>query len=520
MKNSLLIVSLVCVIFMQYSCERTTVTAGFEDLQKYSINDYLQENKANFSSFIAILEKGGIDKTLSAYNPNGINYTLFLPDNKAVDEFVKTNGVYSSLDALLQDKAYVAALARYHVVNLGTSSYEFPFGTFSEPTLTGDYLNVNFILGKDTTYYKINNQATVTKANIEVSNGYIHVIGTMLTPITLNSYGWLAKNPAYSIFKAAVDATGLNKLIDVNMKLKDQPLKPFTMLVESDAVFKRKNINSFSDLAALISPNRTDYTNPTNPLNLFVAYHFLVERNFLDDLAGRATNYNTFADVPLTINGLGLDIVINKGKEIFDKKIVGKDTLVVDYVGIYYDESNVNTQSGAIHFINQIMKPQIPSRAILNFEFFEERGLNEYRIKGGSYLIENEKLLEYVKWSGAKLFYVKSNDDAEMAWNKDYLLIDGDFVITYQVPKIIQGKYDVYLRADAFNAQNALVELYIDGSKIGGLIDLTKGGSATNPYVQLKVGSVDFKKYAIHQIEIRTLIPGRFKWDNIRFEPI
>lgn len=515
MKKISIILGFVIVLFLQYSCEKKAVTSGFEDMEQFTIYDYLVENEKDFSSFIAILKAGGIDKTLSAYNPNGIDYTLFVPDNKAVDQFLKDNGKYTTLDAILNDKAYVEALARYHVVNLGTSSYEFPFGTFSEPTLTGDYLNVNFILAKDTTYYKINNQASVTKANIDLSNGYVHVIGSMLKPITLNSYNWLKQNAGYSIFASALEATGWKNVIDVDMKLKDQPLKPFTMLVEPDAVFKKRNVNSLADLAKLVSPARTDYTNATNPLNIFMGYHILTESKFLDDLQGKATNYNTFSDIPVTINGVGIDIVINKGKEEF---VNGTDT--VDYIGLDYDASNVITQSGGIHFIDQIMNPQIPSRAIVTFEFYEETGLNEYRQKGGSFLIENEDLLDYLKWTGAKLFFVKSNDESERAWGKDYLMIDGDFTISYQLPKIIQGKYNVFFQADAYSSANALVELYIDGVKIGGLIDLTKGGSASNPYYSFKVGAIDFKKYAGHLIEIKSLIPGRLKWDYIRFEPL
>ena len=516
MKRIFIIISLLVVLLMQYSCKKSEVPqAGFKDVLQFSIYDYLVTNEKDYSSFLSILKAGGLDKTLSAYNPNGINYTLFVPTNKAVDDFIKEGGQYASLDALLNDKAYAEALARYHIVNLGASSYDFPFGTFSEPTLSDDFLNVNFILAKDTTYYKINNQAPVTKTNIELSNGYVHEIGAMLKPITQNSYGWLKKASGFSILTAAIEATGMKTIIDVDMKMKDQLLKPFTLLVEPDSVYKKKNISTFQDLVNEISPDRSDYTNISNPLNLFVAYHFLTESRFIDDLQGRATNYNTFADVPLTINGLGLDIVINRGKEIF---VDNGDT--VDFVGLDYDSSNEVTQSGAVHFIDQILKPQIPSRAIVTFEFYEELVLNEYRFKGGSYLIENSALMEYVKWTGAKLFYVKSNDDSERAWSKDYMQIDGDFTISYQLPKIIQGKYNVFLQADAYNPQNALVELYVDGIKLGGLIDLTKGGNSTYPYYSFKVGAIDLKKYATHNIEIKSLIPGRLKWDYIRFEPI
>jgi hypothetical protein len=210
-----------------------------------------------------------------------------------------------------------------------------------------------------------------------------------------------------------------------------------------------------------------------------------------------------------------LDIVINRGKEEF---VNGKDT--TDFIGLDYDASNVITQSGGIHFVNEILKPQVPSRAIVTFEFYDELALEEYRRKGGSYLIENEELLDNVTWSGAKLFYVKSNDDSERAWSKDYMQIDGDFTISYQLPKIIKGKYTVFFQADAYSSANALVELFVDGNKLGGLIDLTKSGNATYPYYAFKVGTIDFKKYAGHIITIKSLIPGRLKWDYIRFEPL
>ena len=520
MKRISIILGLFVVLSVQYSCTKSTLTdPGFKDVKRFTIYEYLVQNEADYSGFLQILKAGGLDKTLSAYNPYGINYTLFVPDNKAVDDFIKESGQYDSLDALLKDTIYARALAMYHVINIGVRTNEFPFGTFSEPTLSGDFLGVNFILETDTTYYKINNQAPVIKANIEESNGYIHVIGVMLKPIILNSYGWLKANPGYSILTAAIEATGIDKILDVDMKLKEQPLKPFTMLVEPNTVYNKRNINSFDDLAKAISPDRTDYTNSTNPLNLFVGYHILTESKFLNDMQGIATNYNTFADIPLAINGLGLDIVINKGKEIFETKIVNGDTTIVNFVGINYDASNVITQSGAIHFIDQILKPQIPSRATVYFQFNEELALIPYRLKGGTFLLDNQKQFDYLTWTGANLFYVKSLDASEQASGDDYLQINGNFTITYQLPKIVQGKYNVTLVADGYNSQNALVALYIDGNKLGSLIDLTKGGTANYPYVAINVGTIDFKQYASHSVQVKSLIPGRFKWDYIRFQP-
>lgn len=524
MKRILTILSLFIALSMQYSCTKTVVESGFKDMVKYTVYDYLVAHEDTFSNFIQIIKAADLEETLSAYNPNGADYTLFAPDNNAVDNFIAASSQYSTLDDLLNDKAYVSALARYHVVNMGVSTVDFPFGAFTEATLSDDYLNVNYIIETDTTYFKINNQAPVVKTNIEVSNGFVHVISKMLIPVTQNSYGWLQSNDGYSILRSAIEATGFNQIIDVDMKAEDQTLSPFTVLVEPDAVFKKRNINSFDDLAKAISPDRTDYTNSSNPLYTFVGYHFLTQSLFLNDFTSQtvATNYGTFADIPIRINGTGLDIVINRGKEVFDSIIVNNDTTIIDYVGIMYDESNVVTQSGAIHFVDQILRPQVPTIAVVSFEFWDEptKDMTEYRTKGGEFLIDDTKTINNVTWSGSDLYYVKTFDNSERASNQDYLLIDGDFTISYVLPKIIQGKYNVFLRANSFTNANAIVELSIDGNNVGGLIDLQTGGTANDPYVAKNVGAVDFKQYASHTIQIKTLIPGRLIWDLIRFEPI
>jgi len=524
MKRILIILSVFIALSVQYSCTKTAVVAEFKDMRKYTAYDYLVANKADFSSFIEIIKAAELDKALSAYNPDGTDYTLFAPNNTAVDDFIKGSGKYSSLDDLLKDKAYVSSLARYHVVDIGVSTVDFPFGAFTEPTLSGDYLNVNYIIQPDTTYFKINNLAPVIKTNIEVSNGYVHVLSKMLVPVTQNSYGWLKSNAGYSILLSAIDATGMNKIIDVDMKLKDQTLLPFTVLVEPDAVYKKRNINSFDDLAKAISPDRSDYGNSTNPLNQFVGYHFLNQSLYLNNFTSQlqATNYNTFADIPLNINGTGLDIVINKGKQVFDSIVNNGITTYTDYVGINYDASNVVTQSGTIHFIDQILQPQVPSRAVVSFEFWDAptSTMVEYRRKGGTFLIDDPKVINNVTWSGSKLYYVENLGTSEQAESKDYLQIDGDFTITYQLPKIIQGKYNVIFKADAYSKANAVVEVSIDGNKLGGLIDLTTGGASYNPYSSVNIGAVDFKKYGTHTVQVKSLIPGLLKWDLIRFEPI
>jgi uncharacterized surface protein with fasciclin (FAS1) repeats len=517
MKRIIFILNLIAVVAFN-SCKEPDRIAGFEDAEQYSIYDFLVENEAEFSDFLSILKVGGIDKTLSAYNPNGNGYTLFLPSNKAIDNFIKNTEGISSINDILNNPEYAAAFGRYHVINMLAATQDFPFGAFPEPTLSADYLTVSFIIQTDTSYYKINNQAAVIFPNIEVSNGYIHEIETALAPVTFTSYGWLLENSGYSIFKGALELTGVKSLVDFNIK-DFENISPVTMLLEPDEVYNKNGIFTVEDLAKLISPNDDNYTAITNPLFNYCTYHILTGGRYINDFEGVATNYTTLSEIPLNINGVGNDLLINKGKQVFDTIISGIDTTIIDYIGFLYDESNVTTQSGAIHLIDQIMKQVTPSRAIVTFEFWEEPLINEYRRDPGSYLIEEKEALQFIDWEGVDLFFTEKGDEQTSAWGNDYLEMNGDFRISYEVPKIIQGKYKVFLGAERFNSANALVEVYIDGKKVSSLVDLSQGGTANNPFQKIELGTVDFKKYETHKVEVIPLIPGRFLWDYIRFEP-
>lgn len=515
------------LIVGNFSCskdERAEVT--FKDQNKNSIYEYMVNHQGNFSSFLSMVEKSGVKEILSAYNPEADGYTLFLPDNKAVDNFVQQSGKYASLSDLLNDTEYLTALCKYHVIKSAIKTDDFPFGAFPSYTLSGDLLTVSFISQTDTSYYKINNQAPVSQPNIKASNGYIHVISVMLKPITFSTFDWLTQNPDYSIFKAAVEVTGLKSAFNVNSK--DIGASAFTLLLENDSIYKKQKIYSIQDLENFVSPNNSDYTNPLNPLYNFVTYHMIVGNKFLNSFEKVSTNYTTYSDVPVLINGLGTDIVINKGREIFDTIVTGADSTFIDYIGFNYDASNVQTESGVIHFIDQVMTQKSPIMATQSYGFGEEPLLSYLSQKGaGTYLIEDSSALKYIKYSGADLFFV-TGETSSTAWGNDYLKINyGDFIISYTIPKIVQGIYNVYLRADASNDANAVIQVFIDGKNIGGLINLKSGGASWDPFYRTNtggsgeqsLGAFTFTKYEQHTIVIKSLIPGRFLWDTIRFEP-
>lgn len=517
MKNRLFPIILLFVILV-VACEDERVDATFEDVIEQSICDYITDNE-EFSSFLRLLKSESLTGTLQAYNPDGDGYTLFLPDNEAVSAYIEQSD-YSSLEELLNDDSdFRRQLCLYHIVNTSISSDDFPIGALSDYTLNDDYLTVSVVSVTDSSYYLINGEAAVTDADIEVANGYVHLINYMLDPITFTTYEWLEDHSGYSIFKNAVDLTGLEETFSFNSKDEDAEGSELTLLLEHDSVFNAADIYSLDDLIELVSPDDDDYTNTSGSMYNFVAYHLLAESAFLDDFYDVTTNYVTYSDIPLRINGEGTEIKINSGKTNFDTIVDSGDTTIIDYITFDYEESNVVTQSGVIHFIDQVMQQVTPSTATQTFEFFEENLLNEYREEAATYLIDDTSFLDRISWSGADLYFILSDDESHSAWNQDYLYIDGDFTISYTVPEIVQGEYSVYIHADAYDSDNAMIEVKIDGSQIGSFIDLSTGGSADSPFTAFELGTINFLKYEEHTIEITPLIPGAFSWDYIQFVP-
>ena len=158
---------------------------------------------------------GNLDKTLTAFNPHGDNYTLFLPTNEAFDRFISNSKKYNSFQDLLDDKDYVNELVRYHVVNMALRANDFPYGALPDTTLSGDLLSISYRIHGDTVLPIVNNNASLITYDIELINGFIHIIDEVLEPVVFNNYEWLKLYPEYSIFTMALEMTGLSDTFTV-----------------------------------------------------------------------------------------------------------------------------------------------------------------------------------------------------------------------------------------------------------------------------------------------------------------
>jgi len=122
----------------------------------------------SFKTLAAALTAGGLIATLKSEGP----FTVFAPTDEA---FAKLPA--GTVEDLLkpENKAKLVAILTYHVV-AGKVHAADVVKLKSAKTVNGKDVKIDASAG-----VKINN-ATVTKADIETSNGVIHVIDTVLLP--------------------------------------------------------------------------------------------------------------------------------------------------------------------------------------------------------------------------------------------------------------------------------------------------------------------------------------------------
>ncbi len=121
----------------------------------------------SFKTLIAAVKAAGLEETLKGEGP----FTVFAPTDEA---FAKLPA--GTVEALLKDKAKLAAILTYHVVAGRVMAAE-AIKLTEAKTVNGQSLKI--IAGKDG--FMIDN-AKVVKTDIVASNGVIHVIDNVILP--------------------------------------------------------------------------------------------------------------------------------------------------------------------------------------------------------------------------------------------------------------------------------------------------------------------------------------------------
>jgi uncharacterized surface protein with fasciclin (FAS1) repeats len=161
-------------------------------------------------------------------------------------------------------------------------------------------------------------QAQVVKADIQCSNGIIHVIDSVILPVEQDIVDVAAGNPSFSTLVAAVKAAGL---VDT---LKGDG--PFTVFAPNDEAFAKLPEGT---IAELLKPENRE------KLVAILTYHVVPGRVYASDVVKLKS--------AATANGK--DILVNfsdKGVTVNDARVIATD---------------IETSNGVIHVIDSVILP-------------------------------------------------------------------------------------------------------------------------------------------------------------------
>ena len=144
--------------------------------EKMTAAEFLSDNQERVGSFINILQRSGYYAMLSTYG----NYTVFAPNNEAIDKYLANNS-YKSIEDIPQ--AVCDTLARTHIIktkawftteisegSLGMNMAE----TFITLSINTDAENNNAVV------HFANKVARMVEFDDSVSNGVVHIVNNII----------------------------------------------------------------------------------------------------------------------------------------------------------------------------------------------------------------------------------------------------------------------------------------------------------------------------------------------------
>ena len=256
-----------------------------------------------FKTLTAALKATGLDATLSGDGP----FTVFAPTDAA---FAKLPA--GTVQALLADKAKLAAILTYHVVP-GKMMADKVVETSWLTTVNGQSLLVR-AAGDSVTI----DGASIVTTDIDASNGVIHVIDTVVLPRD-NLVKTAKEAKVFNTLLAAAKAAGLVDALSNG--------GPFTVFAPTDDAFAKLPAGT---VEALLED--------TAKLKAILLYHVVSGRILSSDLKVGTTDART-------LNGAPVNVVRTENGAV-----------TVD--GARVQKANVLAGNGIIHVIDAVILPR------------------------------------------------------------------------------------------------------------------------------------------------------------------
>lgn len=479
----------VAVAAMFSACGDDLEDSTFSITEEVPAATWLQEN--GYTQWVALLNHTNMFSTI---NLNVGDYTLFVPDNEAVNKYLAANG-YGSVQDI--DPAYGQYLVKYHTIAGNQySQVDFSNDVLPDTTATGDRLSVTFNENGD---YFVNEEAQITSFDIATTNATVFIMNGVLTPITEYIYDRLEDNADWSLFKELLDATGLSPLVSST----SGRAASYTCLVVPNSVFDASAISSLAALADTLDAgqNTAAWKETENPMYRYAAYHLISSSHATGSIVVADTASSTSA---ATVLATLAEASYIEFQDIDGQLYINYDTLT--QTGATWGEvTDLVCRNGVIHEVSTPLYIKAPTNVptttfeVTDFSILETE-ISEYRLGSltAEYVEDLSDLREkygsgfcydwtsYLSSSGFRCvsYYVGTSTDTVGLYftNHDALLLNlGQYgYIDMQTPSLVADSttYSVGLSFynTAASSASGRFTVYIDDVEVGSLT--TQGGTA------------------------------------------
>jgi len=258
----------------------------------------------DFNTLVDAVVAAGLDSTLSDESEE---FTVFAPTDAA---FAALDQEYLN-NLVNNDTATLTDILTYHVVSGNVMSTDLSDGMRAE-TVNGKYITISIDGGN-----VMIDDAMVTTADIECSNGVIHVIDAVIVPKD-NIVETAIANSDFNTLVSAVVAAGLDSTLSDESEL-------FTVFAPTDAAFAALDQEYLTNLVE----------NDTANLTKILTYHVVSGKVLSTDLSD------------------GMSVATIEGTNI---------TITFDNSTVYINDAMVSSadvicSNGVIHIIDKVLVP-------------------------------------------------------------------------------------------------------------------------------------------------------------------
>ncbi len=495
------------------------------------IATYLKNNPEKYALWVQVLEKADLFNTL---NINTI-YTHFAPVNEGVERYLKSLNLASVADMSKEEANY---LVRYHLIpNFEIDLGQFQSGAINDLNATDDNLFVEFRAGGLEAIY-LNGEARFNGFDIKATNGIIHSLDDVVTPLTATIADRL-NDPKYTLFLEAVESTGYKELLSTiyteGTDAAGNPIQQrykYTAFAVSNAVYAREGITTFQDLLAKLQvPSGSDYSATSNALNKYVAYHLLNQQLSYADLGQFPT-----ALKKMNLPTLAAHELIKVSEGTAGLQLNENPT---SRVAIQFLETNIACKNGVVHEVDNWMPLFLPEKVSVIWEFtnYPDIAANVTQYRNGTLGTQYNKVftandLTSIIWAAqpetrANVLTYRNNRSADGIWytgtlNYDHLRVElGESGwMQMKSPTIVRGKYKVKLVWPSTRnaASTGICAFVLDNVMIYPRLVLSN--TSADRISTQELGTVDFPETTDHTLRILSLDGKLLTLDYIQFDPV